>query len=285
MKPPDFLIIGAMKAGTTTLFEMLARHPRIFLPDEKEPDDLTRDHVLTESGRRRYFSLFKDAEPSQITGEASTASTKYPLIEGVPRRAHEVLGPKAKMIYVVRDPVDRAISHFRFFAKRGQCSPHLDEALEQNVGLIEFSQYHRQLEQWLKYFAKDNLHVVVFEAMIRDQQGTFDSVCRFLGIEPMVLPEVVHANSTEDALVPAGLMRRVVQSPLYRRGIKSLFPHSLRSRLRRVFFKAEMPANELIISDNARSQIRELLSEDLARFGEAFPGDYRLWPTWESVEP
>src|SRR5262245_34426917 len=84
---PDFLIVGAMKAGTTSLHRDLNLHPQIFLPEEKEPEGLCHDRVLSARGRRRYARLFRPSRAGQMRGEASTAYTKLPEWQGVPARA------------------------------------------------------------------------------------------------------------------------------------------------------------------------------------------------------
>ena len=76
---PGFLIIGAMKAGTTTLYHDLLTNPQVFFPLDKEPGNLASHDVLGEDGRGRYASIFKTARPDQICGEASTTYTKLPM--------------------------------------------------------------------------------------------------------------------------------------------------------------------------------------------------------------
>ena len=87
MPLPDFLIIGAMKAGTTTLYRDLMTNPAIFFPSEKEKSHLLRDEVLTEAGRRDYEKLFRRARPGQVLGIAPTRYTNLPDCPGVPGRA------------------------------------------------------------------------------------------------------------------------------------------------------------------------------------------------------
>ena len=96
MTLPSFLVIGAMKAGTTTLFQDLKDHPNIFMPSDKELHDLNTEDVLTEKGVAAYEKFFKDSSTEQRCGEASTGYTKLPDIEGVPSRAHALLGGDTK---------------------------------------------------------------------------------------------------------------------------------------------------------------------------------------------
>ena len=108
---PDFLIVGAMKAGTTTLYHDLSEHPDIFLPVLKEPEVLTTLERLDEM-RAYYARLFRPARPGQLKGEASTAYTKRPNNEGVAEKARALCGDGLKIIYIRRDPVERIRSQY-----------------------------------------------------------------------------------------------------------------------------------------------------------------------------
>jgi hypothetical protein len=92
MRLPDFLIIGAMRAGTTSLFFDLLANPAVFFPQDKEPHCLATDDVLSASGRAAYGDLYRAAGPGQACGDASTGYSKLPDVMGVPERALRVIG-------------------------------------------------------------------------------------------------------------------------------------------------------------------------------------------------
>jgi hypothetical protein len=94
---PDFLIIGAMKAGTTSLYRDLLTNPAVFFPADKEPGNLTDDRVLAEAGRREYELLFRGAVEGQICGEASTTYTKEPDLSGAATRTPVITGAKRRV--------------------------------------------------------------------------------------------------------------------------------------------------------------------------------------------
>src|SRR5690349_17383952 len=109
-RPPDFVIIGAMKCATTTLHEQLARQPGIFMSRPKEPNFFSDDEVYAR-GLDWYRSLFDGAGDSALCGESSTHYTKLPSYpETVGRMARAL--PRPRLIYVMGHPVDRLISHF-----------------------------------------------------------------------------------------------------------------------------------------------------------------------------
>ena len=111
-KLPDFLIIGSMKSGTTGIFQDLATHPDIYSGGNKEPQNLTSDKVLTDNGIKNYSQEFKAAKPQQLICDASTAYAKRPDFERVSFRASKVLSNDFKVIYIVRQPVDRIVSQY-----------------------------------------------------------------------------------------------------------------------------------------------------------------------------
>src|SRR5262245_21769816 len=103
-----FLVIGAMKAGTTSLFNDLAQNPAIYIP-EKEPAYLTRYNIP--DAVAAYRKLFDSARADQIVGEASTGYSMLPRFKGVPERARACLGPDVSILYLVRNPILRTLSH------------------------------------------------------------------------------------------------------------------------------------------------------------------------------
>jgi len=209
---PDFIIIGAAKAGTTTLHEMLRLHPDLFMTTPKEPEFFARDDRYT-AGPGAYAALFGDARPGQKRGEASTL---YSLTQLFPRtvgrmRAH---APDVRLIYILREPVGRAYSYYAQIAKNYQkatrdwtvhrsfeeCvfpedhpgrSPrermfapfdgHLPDDPETFVG---GSRYLRQIEAYQEHFPREQMLFLNFEAFMADRRAGLARVLRFLELDP-----------------------------------------------------------------------------------------------------
>ncbi|PYC46421.1 hypothetical protein DI396_15600 [Litorivita pollutaquae] len=114
----DFFIIGAAKAGTTSLHARLQAHPDLFLTEPKEPEFFARDDRY-EAGIDSYAALFTDAKPGQLRGDASTLYSLAPLF---PKTAERIKThcPEAKFIYMLREPVNRAVDHNRTVAQSQQ---------------------------------------------------------------------------------------------------------------------------------------------------------------------
>lgn len=234
MRLPDFLIIGAMKAGTTTLYYDLLANPALFLPSIKEPRALVDDRVLTPHGRRDYARLFRPARLDQRCGEASTDYTKLPDFPGVPARAVRLLGSHLRAIYLVREPVARIISHHRHAYIHGRIQLPIDQAVRELPMFLNWSRYAMQIQPWLDALGPDQVRIVRFDDYVADRRGTVADLCRFLGVEPVVdrvEPDRVY-NPAQELRRTVGLPGRLRNTFLYMRLIRPLLPDPVRRRLR-----------------------------------------------------
>ncbi|KAA0217288.1 MAG: hypothetical protein DYG94_01360 [Leptolyngbya sp. PLA3] len=263
MSVPGFLIIGGMKCGSTTLFRDLETNPRIFFPLDKEPENLCRDDVLTPDGLARYEALFARAKPGQVCAEASTAYTKRPDFEGVPSRALRVCGPDLKIIYLVRDPVKRAISHHFHEYARGNMPGDIDQAVREFPSLINYSRYAMQVQPWLETFGRESVCIIRFEDYVSNRVGWCEQICRLLGIEPR--SELIETdkvfNRSENKPVMRGPWRLVAHNPLYRKLIRPLLSSDIKDRVRgKVLPKA--PPRPAPPSEATIAHIRAAVSAD-----------------------
>jgi hypothetical protein len=254
---PDFLIIGAMKAGTTSLYRDLHGHPQVFVPEEKEPECLLKAKGSVETARKDFSSLFRGAPAGKLCGEASTGYTKRPLSEGVAQLALDLCGPELKLIFLERDPVKRAISHFRHEVLAGRVPEDADAEQEilTNPIYAQISAYAYQIAPWCAAFPDDNILRLSFESYIADKAGTLEKVYQFLGVEcpdSAIGTQEVH-NSSSDRPTPPGFLKWLIATRLYQRGVKRLVPWGLRNLVaQRLLPKATAPKVEL--SENVRSR-------------------------------
>lgn len=242
MRLPDFLIVGAQRCGTSTLYEDLLDVPGIFLPAVKEPYNLCDDHVLSEAGRAEYAALFSSARPNQRCGEASTRYTMRPHYEGCHQRAREVLGPDVRIIYLIREPVARAISHHRFDVAHGWVSADADAELLRHARYINAGRYAFQITPWIETFGRDQVHIERFEDFIADRPAALTRICAFLGVAPPPQVEAGRAVNASESLQPlTGAGARLARAGLYQR-LRPMIPRHLRARLRRAALPPPRPA-------------------------------------------
>jgi hypothetical protein len=183
---PNLIVIGAMKAGTTSLHHYLSLHPEIAMSGEKELNFFIAERNWSK-GPAWYCSHFplERVKGTVVRGESSPLYTAHPTFAGVPERMRQVV-PDARLIYVVRDPVERMISHYvHAYAARTE-HREIEEALAcldgDNVYLSR-SQYHMQLSRYLRFYAPASILVIACEDLYVRRAETMRRVFRFLGVD------------------------------------------------------------------------------------------------------
>jgi hypothetical protein len=226
MTLPSFLIIGAMKSGTTTLFQDLATHPDVIDPLDKEPGNLNSDEVLSPLGLAAYQRRFPTCKAGQQAYEASTYYTMRPQWTGAAARSRTVLGKDLRILYIVREPVARACSHHRHLVAAGKADPDINVVVRDNPLLIQFSRYFMQLEPWLQAFDADHIKVIRFESYVENRQAAAADVHSFLGLNPRpdLVREATIANASDGKLLHTGISKTIGQSWVYRSLVRPLIP-------------------------------------------------------------
>jgi len=208
---PDFLIIGAMKCGTTSLYNYLRDHPEIAMSQRKEPSYFCHSYDRPLSW---YESLFPEKKDAAL-GEASTHYTKYPIHQGIPARIHDVL-PSVKLIYLVRDPVERIVSQYVHKRSHDEETRSLPDCLElkETNPYIAYSSYAEQVKQYRSYFEDEQILVVDAHKLKHERQKTLAGIFDFLGVKPLQLDEEKvqeESNQSAGSTERAGIVRALVQ--------------------------------------------------------------------------
>ncbi|MCC5796246.1 MAG: sulfotransferase domain-containing protein [Methylophaga sp.] len=182
IRKPDFIIIGAMKSATSTLHEQLALQPDFFMSNPKEPYYFSDDEIFSK-GRDWYLSLFSNAAPQQLCGESSTHYTKLPdYPETISRMKAEL--PSVKLIYVLRHPVERLVSHYIHQWSQNVISCDINTAIARYDELINYSRYAYQIQPYIEAYGRDNILFVFNEALRVRPQAELERVAAFLGVDP-----------------------------------------------------------------------------------------------------
>ncbi len=178
---PNLVVIGAMRCGTTSLHYYLSLHPEINMSRPKELNFFIENNDLRR-GLEWYRSHFKG--DAFIHGESSPRYTNFPFTSGVPARMHSVV-PDAKLIYMVRDPIERMISHYILRNSRGTETRPVEEALRQSENLyVARSRYYWQLEQFLPFYPPSRILVLGMSDLGDRRAATLRRVFEFLDVEP-----------------------------------------------------------------------------------------------------
>jgi Sulfotransferase domain len=290
-KLPNFLIIGAMKCGTTSLHNYLDLHPDISMAPGKELNFFARQGNW-DKGVGWYESQLGNG--ALVRGESSPSYTFYPFARGVPERAAELI-PDAKLIYMVRDPIDRIVSHYVHRVAAGRETRSLGqvvETLEQELasdppepdvlwatpGYLSRSLYHLQISRWCERFPASSIMVIDQQQLQADRSKVLGSVFAFLGVDDSFASADFDTrfNSSEGKRLvsPFGARVRATRAA----SLARFAPPFVRRQAARAFVRAfdhkvERPA----LTAAERDRVRELLAADVERL-RAFTGqEFREW--------
>jgi hypothetical protein len=276
VRRPDFMIIGAMKSGTSSLHTYIAKHPDVFMCWHKEPQFFSRQENYAR-GLDWYFSLFRGARDDQICGESSTCYSRWPYFGNVAARIHEAV-PDARFIYVMRHPVERAYSHYRHEMEERKIHGNnemisFNEALEKVPEIFDTSLYRRQIEKFLDYFPRDRLLLLFFEDLTREPAPVLEEVQRFLGLQQesglaeskVVINPFGHRIAKNDLLRFEETIRRAPGvSALVKRVIPSRVRSWMRAHLYATFAKRRRVQAEAGQVAPLEKDVRERLLERFA---------------------
>lgn len=210
---PDFLIIGAQKAGTSALWKYLKKHPRIKWASKKEVHFFDTHYRKGLSWYEKQF-LLKDKNSDFLTGEATPGYIFHPL--GAQRIS--AVFPNVKLILLLRDPVARAFSHYKMYVRRDIEKRSFEQALAEEGKMVKIERekmiasgeggywseqyaffsyvsrgfYLDQIKQFMRYFDKDQLLVINSDDLLNKTEETVNKILRFLELEEMVLPHYEH---------------------------------------------------------------------------------------------
>lgn len=207
---PNFLHLGPAKAGSTWVHETLGRHPDIFMAEAKDLHFFDR---YFSRGLEWYANQFREALPEhRIVGEVCQS---YLSNQQAPERIHTSLGPDVRLMVTLRDPVERAFSHYRYAIRQGKRLGTFQDALRSRRSLITQSRYGSQLRRYLRYFDKANIYVAVFDDLRSDPQAFLDHLLAWLDVPAMELQPAHRA-----ARLPASRPRSTPAAGAVRRAAK-----------------------------------------------------------------
>jgi hypothetical protein len=178
----DFLLIGAAKSATTSICNALAQHPDICFSDPKEPQFFSESNWKEKLSS--YHSCFKKS--AKLYGEGSTNYSKYPYYnKNIYKDIYEY-NPKMKIIYIMRDPVDRIVSYYTHTYNRGhETLENINDAVLKNTHYIDTGKYAMQIKPYIELFGEENVLLLFFEDFIKSHQNVLNTIFEFLDINPI----------------------------------------------------------------------------------------------------
>jgi len=298
---PTFLIIGAQKSGTSSVYQYTREHPDVYMSEVKEPEffalegrDVNRRGpggcTPNENDRQytdldTYQQLFEDVSEETAVGEASTLYLYSPR---APERIHHFV-PDAKLIAILRNPVERAYSAFLMAKRSGDEPLSFDEALaaeeeriENDYGYLwrykDFGHYHEQLQRYLEYFDRDQLRIFLFEDLKDDTGGVVAEIFRFIGVDDTYTPDL-SLKHNKGGVPRSQMVEKILTAESFVKDlIKCGIPAHLREHLRHFIRDANYskptldPSTRNALSGSFKQEVlnlQSLINRDLSHWLES----------------
>jgi len=227
----DFLCIGAAKAGTTSLFHYMKNHPEIYLPAGKEEPFFDNDPIFQRGWDEFARDVFKDVKPGQKAGKITP---RYFRDKRVAERIFQLF-PSTKLIALLRDPVERAFSHYKMLKNLGrekrtfreliefQSSFEVRKMLEEKpmggyYSILAQGEYGRILNHYYSLFDRENIMVLFTEDLNKDPGGTLRRLFHFLGVREDYVPENIDKkfNKSGGKIIAGNFIRKISKIPIFR---------------------------------------------------------------------
>jgi hypothetical protein len=224
MTLPNFLIIGAAKAGTTSIYHYLQQHPDVFMSPVKEPRyywQEGRGKRLEIYEREEYEQLFSGVTSQRAVGEATTHYLNSPS-------APEMIAadlPDVKLIVSLRNPADRAYSSYLGTLRNGEERCTVDEAMRPGSYYVESSRYYASLSRYFARFASSQIKVILFDDLIANPRAVVRDLFEFLGVDPAFEVDVSATHNRASVPRSMFLNEMLVKTGLF---VHRLLPSSMR---------------------------------------------------------
>lgn len=285
----DFFIVGTPKAGTTSLYYYLEEHPEIYMSPIKETNYFSyseikkqglyynEEHVVTPED---YEAQFAGATHEKALGEASVSYLFYP---SVPTKI-KAYNPQARIIMVLRNPVDRGFSHYLMDSRLGFVKSSLEDILNKKVkdrvaGDLFYQQYvslgcyYEQIKRYFDTFGSDQVKVLFYEDITKDINAVVKEIYQFLGVD-------TNYNAATDQkynvfLAPQNpFIKKLYTLKSFRAIVKKIFGPSLQEKIKNTFFAKEKKPK---LDPSLKATMQELFKEDILKTSNLLNTDLSHW--------
>ncbi len=296
---PNFFIPGAAKSGTTSLHELLDTHPEISMSKEKEPvywnNKLFNEFENLEISR--YLNLFE--QEVKIKGESTTSYMYYDnFIKNVKDNFHK----PPKFIFILRNPIDRYISHYNWLKGLGKEKRRIDKIIEEERYLdfkeyndypkqyYQFGLYYKWISRFIENFGKENIKIVTLEKLISERLNILNSCYEFLGVSKMDSVNFIKSNKTNKVIFPSMyhfLRKSSIGKMKYTSISKYFLPKKIRMKIKSLMKIAiknwiSVESKKEILSDKQRKKLRDKYFEDVMSLKNKLNYDFSEWEDFKN---
>jgi hypothetical protein len=285
---PNFFIVGAPKSGTTSLYHYLDEHPDVYMCPVKEPNyfsynDITKQNLYySEKGfgsKDKYESLFRGVTCEKAIGEASVS---YLFYNSVPQKIKDTV-PEAKIIILLRNPVDRGFSHYLMDSRLGYVDIPFEDIVNKNSThrllflyyqqFIGLGFYFDQVKRYIDVFGENQVRIFIDEDLKSDLSAVIHSVYDFLGIDNNLMPDIKKQYNVYQK--PRNTLARHLYSikPL-RQVSRTFIPTGFIDSVRNIFLAKEKKPE---LSIKTRKFLIELYKEDIQKLSAFIGRELSSW--------
>jgi len=241
IKLPNLFIVGAPRSGTTSLYEYLKQHPEVFMSPIKEPHYFARKDIHEYHDKvgypkiisdfKEYISLFRDGKDKRIRGEASI---NYLYSKSATSEIYELI-PDAKIIISLRNPIERALSHFKYDLTLGVIFvKSFCEAIKKRPFHLWMGLYYEHVKRYIETFPKQNVKIIIYDDLKNDTLSVMREICRFLEIDENYIFNIDLSKKYNVSLIPKNLYLHMFATR-GRKILKEIIPPNLYSRIREIY--------------------------------------------------
>tara|TARA_B100001057_G_scaffold500077_1_gene613349 strand:+ start:878 stop:1741 length:864 start_codon:yes stop_codon:yes gene_type:complete len=285
MKAPNLYIVGAAKSGTTSLHNYLDEHDDIYMSNPKELNFFSKAEILSQNlyydmylpkNFSSYLKIFEGGLNYKYQGESSVSYIYY---EKVPKKIKDI-SPDAKIIIMLRNPSDRAVSHYLMDTRLGYNEHPLEDIIDKKKDLktielfyqqfIELGFYSRQVNRYLNVFGKKNVKIIIFDEFVANRKRVIEDVLDFLKIKNQELNiEIKHNKFISPSSRPINFLFK----NKYLRKISSNFPEIIKKLIFRLFFSEKKP----LINQELKNKLTKIYKKDLQSLEKIIDRDLSMW--------
>jgi len=273
---PNVIVIGAPKSGTTSLHENLRLHPQIFMSREKELR-FFMEEFNWHRGVAWYRSHF--SHKAVVRGESSVGYSIYPMYRKVPERMHRIV-PKTRLIYLLRDPIDRIVSHYIHLVAEGREARPFEAAVTEpgHNRYIAASCYFMQIERYLRFYPLSRFLILTLEDLHRDPTGVMQKAFAFLRVDPFCaggkFSAVRHRTALKRRKNRAGMRLKALSESKF----AGLFTSQFRRAVGRILYPPlSHPISRPAPSEALREQLAHRLQDDVKHLRTLTGRRFRSW--------
>lgn len=268
---PNLIVIGSMKCGTTTLHDFLGKHPDIFVSEPKEINFFSGEN--SDKSLDWYKAHFNPDMAVRAESSQNYSKAHHPLYAGAPLRIARLI-PDIKLIYIVRDPIERYRSHVveNYIGEVGSEI----EWIESSNHRILTGSYYYQLSQFLEHFEMNQIMIVDLADLSNDPLEVMNNIFKFLGLRSLNDSKIFDfkSNKNGDIILP-GFIRKTLIYRMFNKFFPGKFDAIFANNLFRKTFLRRSFKPEL--SDQAIQQLRNEMKADADRFRALVGREFRDW--------